>query len=74
MAKVGRDLWVYLAQPLSKQGHPEQALVHIQEASEQLKRGDYTTSGQPVLNCVTVFSYLHSTEVLPDVQRETPLY
>lgn len=41
MAEVRRDLWVYLAQPLPKQGHPEQgAQVHIQEASKELQRGD----------------------------------
>ena len=49
MAAGGRDLWVYLAQPLLHQGHPEQEVqAHTQVVAEGLQRGDSTASRQPV--------------------------
>lgn len=49
MAAGGRDLWVYLAQPLLHQGHPEQEVqAHTQVVAEGLQQGDSTASRQPV--------------------------
>lgn len=61
MAAGGRDLWVYLAQPLLQQGHPEQGVqAHTQVVAEGLQWGDSTASRQPV----PVLWHPHSTEVL----------
>jgi len=52
MAGVRRDLRVYLAQPLTKQGHPEQGgQGHGQAASEDLQGGDPTASLGNLYRC-----------------------
>ena len=71
MVHVGRNLWVHLAQQLLKQRHPEQgALAHNQESSENLQGRESTASEQSV----PVLQHLHSIEVLPGVQRESPVF
>jgi len=50
----------HLVEPMLKQGHPEHGGRDFKENS--------VASGQPV----PVLHRLHSTEVLPDVQREPP--
>ena len=43
VVKVGRDLWVHVAQPLLQQGHPEHgAQGRVQAALEDLQGGDPT--------------------------------
>lgn len=71
LAEVGRALWIHLAQALLKQRHPEQgALAHNQESSENLQGRESTASEQSV----PVLQHLHSIEVLPGVQRESPVF
>lgn len=42
-SQAGRDLWAHLAQPLPKQGHPEQAAQgHVQMAFGDLQGGNPT--------------------------------
>lgn len=64
MAGGGRGL----AQPLPKQGQQNRVPSPTYfVAFEDLKEGNYTASGQPVLH------QLHSTEVLPGVQKVPPV-
>ena len=61
MAEAGGAFWVHVAQALLQQGHPEQG------AQTGLQGGDPTACGQPV----PVLWHLHSTAMLPGVQRES---
>lgn len=64
MAGGGRGL----AQPLPKQGQQNRVPSPTYfVAFEDLKEGNYTASGHPVLH------QLHSTEVLPGVQKVPPV-
>jgi len=67
MAEVGRDLWV---QPLLKQGHPQQGdQDHVQAAFSPGRR-PHNFHGQPV----PVLCHPHSTEVLSEGQRQSPVF
>jgi len=74
MAEGGRALWVTLGPSgpaLLQQDHPEQgAQAHIQVVYKDPQGGDPTASGQPV----PVLHHLHSTDVLPAVQRECHVF
>lgn len=70
MLEAGWYLRVHLAQPFFQQGHQVQgAQDHVQAVSGDLQGGDTTAPEQPV----PVLCHLHSTELLPDVQRELPV-
>ena len=66
--QVGKDLWMSFVQSVcsSRTACPGLTLCHQQSSRKSL----HSLARQPL----TVFHHSHSTEMLPDVQREPPVF